>query len=84
MHSKTDTSHVTRRKSCQADITTGKQRAEVDGEQAELTGVADVEAFSSVGMIGLKLQSHDVSIGRDLRWNVFSRKRPKSRRLRQT
>lgn len=41
------------------------------------TGVADIEAFSSVGMIGLKFQSHDVTVRSDLRRNVFSWERSK-------
>lgn len=32
----------------------------------KLTSVADVEAFSSVGVVGLKLQPHDVTVGGDL------------------
>lgn len=47
------------------------------------TGVADIEAFSSVGMIRLKFQSHDVTVGSDLRRNVFSRECPKCGHLRQ-
>lgn len=47
----------------------------------ELTGVADVEAFPSVGVVGLEFQPHDVTVGGDLWGNVFSREGPKSCRL---
>lgn len=47
-----------------------RQRDRLDREvlkkKKELTSVADVEAFSSVGMVRLKLQPHDVTVGGDL------------------
>lgn len=52
--------------------TEGQTEKNWDGEKIH-TGVADIEAFSSVGMIGLEFQSHDVTVGSDLRRNVFSR-----------
>lgn len=47
------------------------------------TCVADVEAFSGIRVIRLKFQPHDVTIGGDLWWNVFSWESPECRRLRQ-
>lgn len=44
-----------------------RQRDRLDREvKKKLTSVADVEAFSRVGMVRLKLQPHDVTVGGDL------------------
>ena len=37
------------------------------------TGVADVEAFPSIRVVGLELQPYDVSIRGDLGRNIFAR-----------